>query len=669
MTRSTVDVEARSVAVIGLACRFPGASGVDQLWELVRDGVDVTSETPPERYDVDALYSPRPGPGMIGSRRAGYLDGVAEFDAEFFEMSPTEAAELDPQQRLLMMTAWEALEDAGQRPDEVAGSRTGVFVGNAHGNYLDFQFRQGLQAVTPSLFNNYRSLLPGRLSYVFDFRGPSVLVDTACSSSLVAVHMAVQSLRAGESSLALAAGVNIKLLPDGEVLMTQMGTLARDGRSKFGDASADGFAPSDGVGVVVLKPLADALADGDRIRAVIQGSAVGNDGRTSGSLLAPSVAGQTQVLRWAYEDAGVSPADVDFVEAHGVGSPTLDPVELNALGEVLGAGRPSDRPCFVGSVKTNIGHPEAAGGIAGLIKTVLCLEHGQVAPSLHFDTPNPLIAWDELPLAVPTKLQDLPDRGRPAIAGVTGQGASSLNAHLVVRQGHTRTVGHVPARRPGRSGKAYVLALSARTPQALEALVRAYIAYLGPEGQGSAFSLRDICYSAATRRQHHAHRLAVVGKSHEEMIATLGDSKIGDSRRGSSGRTPGEYEPTALLTAVAERYRNGQPVSWGDVFGRRCRFVPLPGYPWQTKRYWLGEQASEEEIDDPATVVLRKHARASYSDDSSLSEIGIDSLAMLRIIVELARDHGHEVDADDLAALHTVGAFRQWFRRLGARAA
>ncbi len=664
MTRSASDVEARAVAVIGLACRFPGASGADQLWELVRDGVDVTSETPAERYDVDALYSPRPGPGVIRSRRAGYLDGVAEFDAEFFEMSPTEAAELDPQQRLLMTTTWEALEDAGQRPDELAGSRTGVFVGNAQSDYLDLQRRQGLDAVTPSLINNYRSLLPGRLSYVFDFRGPSVLVDTACSSSLVAVHQAVQSLRAGEVPLAIAAGANLKLLPDESVLMTQSGTLARDGRSKFGDASADGYAPSDGVGVVVLKPLADAVADGDRIRAVIQGSAISNDGRSSGSLLASSLAGQTQVLRWAYDDAGVSPADVDFVEAHGAASLTPDSVELTALGDVLGAGRPADRPCFVGSVKTNIGHSQAAAGVAGLIKTVLCLERGQVPPSLHFNTPSPLIAWDELPLAVPTTLQDLPDRGRPAIAGVTGQGVSTLNAHLVVRQGHTGAVGHGPAQRPGPDGEAHVLALSARTPRALDALVRAYVSYLGPEGRGSTFSLRDICYSAATRRQHHAHRLAVVGTSHQEMIAVLGGSG-----RGVSGRTSGADEPLALLTAVVQRYRKGQTVNWGDVFGPRCRFVPLPGYPWQTKRYWLGEQTTEEEADDPATVMLGKHARTSYSDDSSLSEIGIDSLAMLRIMVELARDHGYEVDADDLAALRTVGAFRQWFRRLGVQAA
>ncbi|MEV6316579.1 beta-ketoacyl synthase N-terminal-like domain-containing protein [Streptomyces sp. NPDC051776] len=666
MKRSTAEIEARSIAVIGLACRFPGASGADELWQLIRDGSDMTSETPPERYDVDTLYSPSPGPGRITSRRAGYVDGVAEFDAEFFEMSSTEAAELDPQQRLLMMTAWEALEDAGQCPDRLAGSRTGVFVGAARGDYLDLQYRQGLDAVTPSLFSNQRSLLPGRLSYVFDFRGPSLLVDTACSSSVVSVHMAVQSLRAGESSLALAAGVNLKLRPDEEVLMTQAGTLAPDGRSKFGDAGADGYGPSDGVGVVVLKPLTQAVADGDRIRAVILGSAISNDGRSSGSLLAPSLEGQTQVLRWAYEDAGVSPADVDFVEAHGTGSPTLDPLEFKALGEVLGEGRPSHRPAYVGSVKTNIGHAEAAGGVAGLIKAVLCLEHGQIPPSLNFEVPNPLVPWDELPLSVPVELQDLPDHGRPAVAGVSGQGVSCLNAHLVVRQGETRPAGQDPARwrrRSGdlavwrrRSGKACVLPLSARSPEALDALVSAYAAYLAPDGPGAAYALRDICYSAATRRQHHTHRYAVVAGSHGEMVQEL--RALGGN--GGRGKAP------AQLSAAAERYRSGDSVDWDEVFGQRGRCVPLPTYPWRTKRYWLGEQGDADGTGDLASRVLSEHARTTYGDTSLLSEIGIDSLARLQIVLKLANDHGYEFEVEDLADLRTVGAFRQWVGKLEA---
>jgi acyl transferase domain-containing protein len=679
-------VEARSVAVIGMACRFPGASGADDLWELLRDGVDATSETPRERYDVDALYSssPRPGPGTIGARRAGYVDGMADFDAEFFGMSPAEAVELDPQQRLLLMTAWDALEDAGQCPDALAGSRTGVFVGSARADYLDAQTRRGLETLTPALYHNFRAMMPARLSYAFDLRGPSVLLDTACSSSLMAVHTAVQSLRSGESPLALAAGVSLVLSPDEGVIMTRAGILGRDGRSKFGDASADGYSPSDGVGVVVLKPLAAARADGDRIRAVIQGSAVSNDGRSGGSLLAPSAAGQAEVLRWAYEDAGVSPGDVDFVEAHGTGDAVFDPVEFGALGEVLGEGRPADRPCLVGSVKTNVGHAQAAGGIAGLIKAVLCLEHGEVPASLHLDNPNPRIAWDELPLTVPAKPQPLPDHGRPAIAGVTGQGISALNAHLVLRQGERAETNAVAdGRATGTAAPTpYVLPLSARSPRALEKLADAYAAYLGPGGKGAAFPLRDICFSAATRRQHHAHRLAVVAASHEEMAAALSGGT------GVPGRLTHEAAP--LPSAIAERYLGREAVNWDALFGPECRFVRFPGYPWQTRRYWPGEggegsergepgdqgaggeQAPGEATGDLATTVLREHARGStadYSDSSLLSEMGIDSLARLRIMLKLASDHGYEVEVDELAELRTVGEFRRWLHVQEAQAA
>jgi acyl transferase domain-containing protein len=673
MTRSRGEPDARAVAVVGLACRLPGAESADALWTLLRDGVDATRETPSDRYDVDALYSAHPAPGRVGARRAGYVDGVAEFDAEFFGMSSAEAVELDPQQRLLLMTAWEALEDAGQRPDLLAGSRAGVFVGNAHGHYQELQFRRGLDAVTPSMFGNYRSLLPSRLSYLFDLRGPSVLVDTACSSSLVAVHLAAQSLRAYESPLALAAGVNLKLLPDGEVLMTQNGTLARDGRSKFGAADADGFAPSDAVGVVVLKRLADAVADGDRVRAVLAGSAVGNDGRTSGALLTPSVAGQTEVLRRAYEDAGVAPADVDLVEAHGVGSPEFDPVELAGLGEVLGEGRPVDRPCLVGSVKTNVGHAEAAGGMAGLLKAVLCLEHGQVPASLHFDTPNPAVPWDTLPLTVPTRLQGLADHGRPAVAGVSGQGASSLNAHLVLRQGDT-VARDLPSPSPGAEGEAHVLALSARSAEALDLLVRAYADHLGPEGRGRRDTLRDVCFTAATRRQHHAHRRAVVGRSHDALVDALdgaGDDAalVGDAR-------------TDLLRSVVKRYESGEQVDWEALFPDAGRVVALPHHPWRTRRYWLGEQGGpadpEEDRDqrgDDVDVLLRRYAyatsseTAAYTDDDTLADLGIDSLARVQMLVELSQTLGHEIDAAEFAELRTVGAFRTWFRALSLQAA
>ncbi|BBC32093.1 hypothetical protein SGFS_033870 [Streptomyces graminofaciens] len=646
------DMDARSVAVIGMACRLPGASGTDELWSLLRDGVDATSETPPERYDVDALHDPHPGPGKLASRRAGYVE-VAEFDAEFFGLSPTEAVELDPQQRLLLMTAWEALEDAGQRPDVLAGSRAGVYVGNTRADYLELALRQGPEGASAAQLQNFRSLLSARLSHFFDLRGPSVVVDTACSSSLTAVHSAVQSLRAGESPLAVVAGVNLKLRPDEGQVMTAAGGMASDGRSKFGDASADGHAPSDAVAVVVLKRLTDALADGDRIRAVIQGSAVGNDGRTSESVLNPSLTGQLEVLRWAYEDAGLDPADVDYVEAHGSGSPALDPLELTALGEVLGEGRPADRPLLVGSVKSNIGHAEAAGGLAGMIKTVLCLEHGQVPASLHVATPNPEVAWDKLPLEIPGKLRALPDLGRPAVMGISGQGSSALNAHVVIRQAEVVKESFKERLKAVLSSTTYVLPLSARTPAALDALVRSYAEYLGGEGAGAAYSVRDICFSAALRRQHHKHRTAVVGASHEELVAAL---------TGAPG-AGGDSE-------VAERYRAGENVDWEQEFKEFRRggahFVPLPHYPWQTKRYWPGENASGEGVGeaDLSSWVLREHARTGFDDGSTLTEIGIDSLARLRIVVELTKRSGQEVDPEEFGRLRTVGELRAWTREL-----
>jgi acyl transferase domain-containing protein len=639
------DVDERSIAVVGMACRLPGASGIDELWTLLRDGVDATGETPPERYDVDALHTA--GPGRIASRRGGYVSDVAGFDAEFFGMSPTEAVELDPQQRLLLMTTWEALEDAGQRPDLLAGSRTGVFVGNTRADYLEMALRQGSDGATAAQLNNFRSLLPARVSHVFDLRGPSVVVDTACSSSLVAVHQAVQSLRAGESPLALAAGVNIALRPDEGVIMTQAGGMSSDGRSRFGDANADGHAPSDAVGVVVLKRLKDALADGDRIRAVIAGSAVGNDGGTSDSVLNPSLAGQLDVLRWAYEDAGIDPVDVDFVEAHGSGSPALDPLELTALGEVLGAGRPADRPLLVGSIKSNIGHAEAAGGVAGLIKAVLSLEHRQVPASLHVDTPNPKVNWDVLPLAVPGRLQQLPELDRPAVAGISGQGSSALNAHVVIRQADGPSVPKSPM-----PGSPYVLVLSARSSAALQTLARSYADYLRPGGQGAGYSLRDICFSAATRRQHHTHRMAVVGASHDEMAAALtGFPGVGG----------------LPLSGLADRYGKGEDLHWVDVFGEPGHFVPLPHHPWQIKRYWPGEEHEAGDA-DLAAWMLREHARTGFHDGSTLTEIGIDSLARLRILVELAKRSDQEVDPDEFGRLRTVGELRQWAWTLEAAA-
>lgn len=506
------------IAVIGMAGRFAGASDPASLWHMLRSGSDAITEIPADRYDVDPLYDPRPQtPGRTVSRWGGFLDRIAEFDADFFGISPKEADRMDPQQRMLLEVAYEALEDAGQPLEALAGSDTGVFVGQLGGDYWHMQYqdreRLDLYAMTGSAS---RAITSGRLSYAFDLRGPSVTVDTACSSALVAVHNAMQALRLGECPLALAGGVNLVLLPEEGVVYSGAGMLARDGRCKFGDASGDGFVRSDGVGTVVLKPLSRALADGDRVRAVLRGSAVGNDGRSSGYLVTPGVEGQRQVLRRAYENAGVDPADVDYVEAHGTGTVAGDPVELEALGDILGEGRPADRPVLVGSVKTNIGHAEAAAGIAGLIKAVLCLELAEVPPSLHLRAPNPAVPWDRLPLRIPTEVTPFPDRGRPALAAVSSFGFSGTNAHLVLEAAPS---GSTAASEP-QPERAELLVLSARSPEALTGLATAYADHL-TAGPGHAQGLRDVCRSAATRRSTLDARLALPVTSHEQAAEAL----------------------------------------------------------------------------------------------------------------------------------------------------
>lgn len=505
------------IAITGMSGRFASAPGVAALWNMLIGGTDAIVEIPPDRYDIEAVYDPTPRtPGRTISRWGGLLEDIAHFDAEFFGISPREADRMDPQQRLLLEVAYEALEDAGQPVAELAGSDTGVFVGQLGGDYWHLQTqhadRLDLYAMTGAAS---RAITSGRLSYAFDLRGPSFTVDTACSSALVAVHNAVQALRLGECGLAIAGAVNLVLLPQEGVVYSGAGMLAGDGRCKFGDASGDGFVRSDGVGAVVLKPLSRALADGDRVRAVIRGSAVGNDGQSSGYLVTPGVDGQREVLERAYRNAGVDPAEVDYVEAHGTGTSVGDPVELQALATVLGAGRPADRPCLVGSVKTNIGHAEAAAGIAGLLKAVLCLEHGRVPASLHLRAPNPAVSWDTLPLHIPTRTTTLPDRGRPALAGVSSFGFSGTNAHLVLEAAP-------PGGGPTGAGdeRAELLTLSARSPEALAALARRTADHLA-HGAGATARLLDVAHSAAVRRSHHEARLAVPVTTHAQAVAAL----------------------------------------------------------------------------------------------------------------------------------------------------
>ena len=492
------------IAIIGIGCRFPGAEGPSAFWRMLCDGVDAVTEAPQNRWDAEASAS-------ITSRSGGFLDGVDKFDAQFFGISAREAARMDPQQRLLLEVAWEAVEDAGQVPEKLVGSRTGVFTGVSTNEY------QHLTLSRPELIDAYSgtgtsmSIVANRLSYIFDFRGPSMLVDTACSSSLVAIHMACRSLRDGESTLALAGGVNVMLTPGPSVNFSKAGVLAADGRCKSFDAAADGWVRGEGAGMVVLKPLSRALADGDPIYAVIRGSAMNQDGRTNG-LMAPSRRSQQEVVAEAYRRAGLSPGAVQYVETQGLGTLLGDAIEAEALGAVVAEGRAADEPCVIDSVKTNIGHLEAAAGVAGIIKVALSLRHRTIPPTLNFTQPNPNIPFDTLRLRVAERLMPWPDSGR-AVAGVSAFGFGGTNAHIVLAEAPQVRVAE--ALDDTTSDRVEVLPLSARSPEALAELASRYEAAFA-----DGAPLADLCYTAGARRAHHDHRLAAVGRSRDELCPT-----------------------------------------------------------------------------------------------------------------------------------------------------
>ncbi|HET8660024.1 MAG TPA: beta-ketoacyl synthase N-terminal-like domain-containing protein, partial [Micromonosporaceae bacterium] len=507
------------IAVIGAGCRFPGGGGdLASFWRVLRDGVDAVTEVPRERWDADAFFDPDPdAPGKMYTRHGNFVDGIDQFDPGFFGISPREAASLDPQQRLLLEVAWEALEHAGQVPDRLSGTATGVFIGIMTNDYLQLQTGAG----DPSQLDLYAgtgndlSFPAGRLSHLLGLQGPSMAVTTACSSSLVAVHLAARSLRAGECSLALVGGVNAMLAPDAFITLSKMRALAVDGRCKTFDAAADGYGRGEGCGVVVLKRLSDARRDGDRVLAVVLGSAVNHDG-PSGGLTVPNGLAQQALLRSALADAGVEPAAVDYVEAHGTGTALGDPIEVRALAAVLGEQRSADRPVVVGSVKTNVGHLEAAAGVAGLVKVVLALGHELLPAHLHLRTPNPHIDWDRLPVTVPTAPVPWPRGDRPRVAGVSSFGMSGTNAHLVVAE-PPAVDAPVPAVVGGvRAWQ--LLPLSARTAPALRALAQRYVSLLE---QPDPPSLAAVCAAAGARRSHFAHRLAVVAQDATGAVERL----------------------------------------------------------------------------------------------------------------------------------------------------
>ncbi|MCI0394193.1 MAG: AMP-binding protein, partial [Chloroflexi bacterium] len=535
------------IAVIGLGCRFPGAPDPDAFWQLLHDGVDAIREVPPDRWDVDAFYAAKDGVrGKMNTRWGGFLDQIDHFDPRFFGIAPREASRMDPQQRLLLEVAWEALENAGLIPGDLAESATGVFVGISSYDYSRLQFSDPGQIDAYAGTGNAHSIAANRLSYLLDLRGPSLAVDTACSSSLVAMHLAIQSLRNGESDLALAGGVNLLLAPELTITFSQARMMAADGRCKTFDARADGYVRGEGCGLVVLKRLSDALHDGDNVLAVLRGSAVNQDGRSNG-LTAPNGPAQQAVIRQALADAEADPAAISYIEAHGTGTPLGDPIEIQSLRAVLEDGRPDGQSCLVGSVKTNVGHLEAAAGVAGLIKVVLALQHGEIPPHLHFRELNPYISLDGSPLAIATGRCAWPAGATPRLAGVSSFGFGGTNAHIVVSDFQPQAGGGRPA--PGLERPLHLLALSARSDQALQALARRYERYLA-EANRPELALADVCFTANTGRTYFDHRLALAAGSAEALQERLA-AFLAAPR---PGVTPKDRRVAFLFTGQGSQY-------------------------------------------------------------------------------------------------------------------
>ncbi|MGX1804583.1 type I polyketide synthase [Nocardia sp. NPDC055321] len=512
------------LAIVGLACRFAGADNPNEFWSILNSGVSTVGDLPDGR--LAAGHLPAESTGIVDGvnlLRGGFLGSVDHFDPGFFGISPREAQVMDPQQRLMLELAWEAVEDARTTPSRLRKDRVGVFVGVSSDDYAKLTVMAGVSGIgMHSATGLSRAAVANRLSHALNLTGPSLVVDAAQSSSLLAFHLACQSVRRGESELALAGGVSLVLAFESSIVMAKAGALSPDATCFTFDSRANGYVRGEGGGIVVLKPLDKAVADGDRIYCVVRGSATNNSGR-AGGLTVPSRAAQVSVIRSALDEAGVRPQDIQYVELHGTGTSVGDPVEAAALGQSLGAGRPVDRPLLVGSVKTNIGHLEGAAGIAGIIKVALCLSHGELVPSLNYVAPNADIPLNDLNLRVQTSRSPWPRSEETLLAGVSGFGITGTNVHVVLEQPPRTTVlaNATPTRDPDQPPVNSVVpwVISARSPQALRGQagrLREFV--VGDE----YLSLPDVASSLVTTRSVFEHRAVALGADREQLLAGVG---------------------------------------------------------------------------------------------------------------------------------------------------
>ncbi|WP_276750643.1 type I polyketide synthase [Chlorogloeopsis fritschii] len=506
--------ENTDIAIIGLSCRFPGAANPAQFWQNLQLGVDAITEVPVTRWDWQKFYHPdRSQRGKTCSKWGGFIEGIEEFDPAFFGLSWREALQMDPQQRLMLEVVWETLETAGYLPEHLSKVRTGVFIGAAGQEYVNVLKGAHRYHDAHTGSGNALSIISNRISYLFNWMGPSLTVDTACSSSLVALNLAYQALRRQEADVALVGGSNLILTPDGAIIFGQAGMLSADGHCKTFDSRADGYVRGEGFAAVLLKPLTKALRDKDNIWAVIKGAGVNHDGHSKASLTAPNPKAQRRLLEDVWQQAGIDPSHLSYIEAHGTGTSLGDPIEIRGLVEAFGSYTNKRGFCAIGTVKSNIGHLEPAAGIAGLLKVILALKHQQLPPILHFHSPNPHIIFEDSPFFVNDKLRQWTPGVDKRLAGVSSFGFGGANAHVVVQEAPTLQV-----ERPLQDRPAHVFTLSAHSPEALQQLVQRYLEYLDQEDDTD---IRDICFTVNTGRTHFQHRLAVVVRFKDQLADKL----------------------------------------------------------------------------------------------------------------------------------------------------
>jgi len=593
-------MQKEGIAIIGIGCRFPGGvNDTESFWSLLAEGRDVVSDVPSNRWNVERFYDPEPGiAGKTIAKRGGFLDGIDQFDPQFFGISPREAPYIDPQQRLLLETAWEAIEDAGLVLDLEQGTDIGVFMGVSHNDYQNIQGgavdRSSISAHSPT--GSAHSIAANRISYCFNLHGPSMSMDTACSSALTAVHIACEQIHAGRCKMAMAGGVTVMITPDGFIGFSQAGMLSPDGKCKAFAAEANGFVRGEGAGIVLLKPLSKALADGDPIHGVIIGSSLNQDGHTNGISL-PSPEAQAQLVRDACVDAGINPSQVGFVEAHGTGTAVGDPIEATALSQALCADRPADKPLPIGSVKSNLGHLETAAGVVGLVKALLVLKHKQLPASLHFKTPSTHIDFAALKLRVPTELEPFPKSDGPCMVGVNSFGFGGANAHVILME--------PPARVPvvaqlGPVERGWPLVLSARSENALLGVASRLGAWIEDhaKGNGSSPLLPALTYTLGARRNHHSYRLTIAARSTDELVQELQGFSSGQTgTRVRTSFTPRPEHPPRIAFVMS-----GQGPQW-----------------WGMGRELMQNEPVFREALEACAAAMRPHARFSL-----LEELGRD---------------------------------------------